>query len=159
MDAKNTVVENHHRSRASLASRARHRANTARTRTEKTEVITPGEDEIQIDLDGPRAVREFNRRVRQFRHWLQELDECRMMVLPSRSGKRGHYHVTVRTGRPIHTDLHRVCLASLFGSDPIREIINYVRVTQNRPYPICFFRATNVSPQREKWTRLREILR
>ena len=80
----------------------------------------------------------------------------RMSVASSRSGRRGHHHVTIRTAAAL-SDTQRVLLAILLGSDPVREIINYVRVSECRPFPICFLRLKNVRRPADKWRRIREI--
>lgn len=156
MDRKNPVAENQH-SRRTHRERISRIANAARNEIAET----PEDDETQIDLDGRRATREFNRRVRILQRFYRT-SKWRMRVRPSRSGKPGHFHITVRAPGEFgigFDNFKRVLLASLLGSDPAREIINFVRVREARPYPICFFRKTNVMRKREKWARFGPIPR
>lgn len=121
-------------------------------------IIEPKAKEIQIDIDGYRAAQEFNRRARLFARFV-DVSHWTMRVERSRSRKPFHFHVTVKIAKQplgslsIREPLHGVLVASLLGSDSTREIINYARVTENRPYPICFFRAKNVRRKGEKSAR------
>jgi len=138
-------------------ARASRQRETVQVRegTPDLEIITPEQDEVQVDLDGPQAVKNFNRRLACLRRWAR-LDGWLMCVRPSRSGERGHYHVTIKLPVEVVTK-ESILIASLLGSDPIREIINYVRVNQDRPYPICFFRTKNVRREADKYRPIAEI--
>jgi len=103
-------------------------------------VIEPRSNELQIDIDGARAMRHYSKqyaileRGGQTRGWKETLK-------PSHT--KGHAHITIRLPRSI-TDLKRVCLQAILGSDPSREAFNYVRVQNRNRYPIVFFEKKSV---------------
>lgn len=153
MDTTRAVAKSHHRERPRRADRTR----TIETR--HTEVIEPNENEIQIDLDGPRAVATFNAQA-TFLASFGIGAEWLMSIVPSRSEKRGRLHVTLKVGPfpqygPVMDE--RILVAVLLGSDLKRETMNYIRVTQSAPYPICFFRKKNVNRKQWFWQKFGPI--
>lgn len=108
----------------------------ARARVLGLQVVEPKPNEIQLDLDSVRAVRQFTSQLQQLeyagltRGWSYQM-------MPSRA--RNHMHVVIALPRPVPLRT-RVLLAALLGSDLKREMFNYIRVLTRRRYPVVLFR-------------------
>lgn len=88
---------------------------------------------LQLDLDGPRAYRQF----RQALPWLAgRLRPVAMAISPSRTP--GHQHVVIHLRRRLTPGL-RVATQLVLGSDRVRERCNLSRLLRGSPYPIVFF--------------------
>ena len=95
----------------------------------------PSPKEIQIDLDGLKAIDAFSRQWWMLRcHGI--VKGWTAKVTPSFTVN--HIHVTIRLphARPLR---ERVLLAALLGSDLKREGFNYIRVVTRRRVPVAFF--------------------
>ena len=112
-------------------------ARVSGAKAQRLIVVEPGPCDVQIDLDGVRAVRHFARqwffleRAKLTRGWTAK-------ITPSPSGRANRCHVviTLPTRRPLK---ERVLLAALLGDDPTRAAFNYVRTVKRRPFPVLFF--------------------
>jgi hypothetical protein len=109
-------------------------------------VVEPKSNELQIDLDGARALRRYGmqfailRRAGLTKGWKEK-------ITPSR--KRGHVHVTIKTDqravkntawpRSQFTILERIGLAAILGDDPARAAFNWCRAALGEKYPVVFF--------------------
>jgi len=110
-----------------------------RAKRAKLILVEPEQDELQIDIDGCRALRHYGAQFAILQkagitHGWKE------SMTPSRA--KNHMHITIKLPRVI-TNLERVCLQSILGSDPMREAFNYVRVNKRTRYPIVFFEKEN----------------
>jgi hypothetical protein len=98
--------------------------------------VEPKRNELQIDLDGARALRTYGmqysilRRSGLTKGW-------RERVRPSKSGG-SHTHVIITMPKPID-NLRRVTFQAVLGSDIKREVYNLCRVINHNRYPIVFF--------------------
>ena len=98
-------------------------------------VVEPARDEIQVDLDGIRAVKCFT-------HQLYILEQgkltagWRFRITASR--RKNHVHVTVKLPKPLPLYI-RILLAVLLGDDRKRAAFNYVRTMNGNKYPVAFF--------------------
>lgn len=108
-----------------------------RARARNLRVVQPKPNEVQIDLDGTRALHTFSRQWRMLKDkglangWRAKF---------SRSFSANHAHITVVL--PCTMSLKtRVFLAALLGSDLKREMFNYIRVSTRRRIPVAFFEA------------------
>jgi hypothetical protein len=98
-------------------------------------VVQPKPNELQIDLDGARALRRYGmqfsilRKAGLARRWKEKIQ-------PSK--KPGHVHITITL--PVKIDnVQRVALQAVLGSDIRREAFNFCRVVKRNKYPIAFF--------------------
>jgi hypothetical protein len=98
-------------------------------------IVEPKKNELQIDLDGARAVRKYGMQFSILRK-AGLTKKWRETIQPSK--KSGHVHVTIKLPSKIN-DLHRVLLQAVLGSDIRREAFNYCRVSKRNKYPIVFF--------------------
>lgn len=99
-------------------------------------IVQPKPNELQIDLDGARALRQYGmqfsilRRAGLTKGW-------RERIQPSKGG-RNRVHVIITL--PFEcTNLMRVCYQAVLGSDIKREAFNLCRVINRNKYPIVFF--------------------
>lgn len=106
-----------------------------RAKRQKLVIVQPAPNQLQIDLDGVRQMRQYGmlysilRKAGITKGW-------RERVAPSK--KANHVHVTITLPKAIG-DLERVTLQAVLGSDVRREAFNYIRVTKRNKYPIVFF--------------------
>ena len=106
-------------------------------------VVEPRPNELQIDLDGARALRVYGMQFSTLRRagltagW-------RERVTPSKSGGN-RVHITITM--PVRVDnFTRVLLQAILGSDIKREAFNYCRVKKGNKYPIVFFEKGHHEP-------------
>lgn len=99
-------------------------------------IVEPKPNELQLDLDGSRAVRRYGmqfsilRKAGLTKGWREKL-------LPSK--KSGHVHVVITIPKAVN-NLERVALQAILGSDIKREAFNYSRVKKHNKYPIVLFK-------------------
>ena len=99
-------------------------------------VVVPKEDELFIDIDTEEQHEEFQNRLMRF---CIEYPNTRIVSdTPSKSGLP-HRHIIVSIGTPFESDFERVALQSCLGSDPMRELLSFVRVWNDVLKPIVFF--------------------
>lgn len=98
-------------------------------------IVEPKPNELQIDLDGARAMRQYGMQYSILYRagltvgWREKI---------SASKKSGHVHVTITMPKPVNNE-RRVLLQCILKSDIKREAFNYVRVVKRNKYPIVFF--------------------
>lgn len=99
-------------------------------------IVEPEKNQIQLDLDGIRAMHRYSAHYTIFKKagltkgWKEKLS-------PSKSGG-SHVHVTI-TMREEVDNVTRVMLQAVLGSDLLRETFNATRVLNKNKYPIVFF--------------------
>ncbi len=99
-------------------------------------VVYPASSELQIDIDSTEQLNTFWRLLAVF---ARNRSVTGVRVSPSPSGRDGRYHVTVTLGVNLVDAMQRVCLQSLLGSDPVREMLSWERVLNADPHPTLFF--------------------
>lgn len=98
-------------------------------------IVEPKPNQLQLDLDGARAVRRYGmlygilRKQGLAKRWQEK-------IIPSK--RVNHVHVIVTLPRRIN-NLERVALQAILGSDITREAFNYCRVKKRNKYPIVLF--------------------
>lgn len=104
-------------------------------------VVMPQANQAQIDIDSKEAYQEFWCRFNRFTDYLglpQPIQE------PSKSGK-DHWHVTMTFPRDL-SDLERLAIQSIFGSDSMREMLNLMRYLTKGVTDSCFFEPKQTVP-------------
>jgi hypothetical protein len=99
-------------------------------------VVEPKANELQIDLDGARALHVYGR---QF-YLLKQAGitkKWKEKIAPSKGGGQ-RVHVTITTPFPLNNVL-RVAFQAVLGSDIKREAFNLCRTIKGNRYPIVFF--------------------
>lgn len=108
----------------------------ARARRSGWKIVEPAPNQLQLDLDGARAIRKYGMqwsilyRAGLTKGWKEKLQ-------PSK--KNGHVHVVITMPKAVD-NLERVALQAVLGSDVKREAFNYCRVKKHNKYPIVLFR-------------------
>jgi hypothetical protein len=69
---------------------------------------------------------------------LDEFGGASCVVHPSPSRAPWHYHITVTLGRKL-SNLERIALQSVAGSDPMRELMSFRRACRGDSDPTLFF--------------------
>lgn len=69
---------------------------------------------------------------------------------PSQSGAPGRCHVVVDIGRPVVSELERVALQAILGSDPVREALSWMHLQQGTTNVSRFFEKMGMPIQFEE---------
>ena len=95
--------------------------------------IFPKDTELQIDIDNEHSFQMFEKQRLILNRFVPIKD---IKIEPSRSGlpKR---HITVTLFDSI-TQIERLALQAMLGSDRVRELLGYVRHKNNDPHPTLF---------------------
>jgi hypothetical protein len=98
-------------------------------------VIFPKPNQLQFDLDTEESYQEFERRL----YWFGfDKGTFTKEVHASNSGLP-HRHVTLTFNGITFTEVQRICLQAVLGSDIIREYLNAKRLWANIPNPTRLF--------------------
>ena len=97
----------------------------------------PQPNELLIDIDSEESLKNFEATFAKF-----DLHVMRILTVvryPSRSGGTGlpQEHVVLTLERDI-TPTERVMFQAFLGSDPMRELLSYVRILNDDPGPTLF---------------------
>lgn len=99
-------------------------------------IVVPKANELLLDIDSEEAFAEFKERYTRAANFnLVEGYSAR----PSKSGTPGRYHVTVRVPGNIDSQLYRVALQAVLGSDWKREMYSIDRINKYDAIPTLFF--------------------
>jgi hypothetical protein len=112
----------------------------SRAKRDGLKVIEPKPNQLQIDLDGARALRQYGmqfsilRRAGLTKRWREQIKN-------SKSGG-SRVHVIITMPKPID-NITRVAYQAALGSDIKREAFNLCRVIKHNKYPIVLFEKKN----------------
>lgn len=101
-------------------------------------VVYPAPNQLQIDIDSDAAYRVFKANIAKLKlHWpfiggIQSIDEH-----PSKSGLPCR-HITVNLKDALQSNLERIVIQLCLGSDPLREMLSYLRVLKRDEHPTLF---------------------
>lgn len=96
------------------------------------EIILPADNELLIDLDTEEQYQTF---LKQYER-LQQDYSCTSRVYPSKSGlPRRHVVVELYFNM---SPFQRIALQAALGSDPMRELLSFIRVMNSDPHPTLF---------------------
>lgn len=112
-----------------------HRDTAAEAAKRDAAIVWPRLDELFIDIDSPAALERFRERFALLEKSLGQ--PLAFDARPSRTP--GHWHVVVMMHRPLKSEIERVCLQSILGSDPNRELFSWVRHELDQRPVSCFF--------------------
>ena len=98
------------------------------------DVVFPKPSELQVDIDSDAAYERYCGVLDRLLHHLPFVTES---ITPSRSGypKR---HIVLTLREPV-TDVQRIALQAILGSDPVRELLSLKRIENGDPHPTLFF--------------------
>lgn len=97
------------------------------------DVVFPKPNELQVDIDSDAA---YERYCGVLDHMLHHFPFVTESITPSRSGypKR---HIVLTLRKPV-TDVQRIALQAILGSDPVRELLSLKRIENGDPHPTLF---------------------
>jgi len=99
--------------------------------------VTPQPNELFIDVDSEESYQRYIKASQCLSSNNFQVDLVR--ATPSKSGGP-HMHIVLRvTATYSLTDMERILLQACLGSDPIREILSYLRIKYGSPYPPTTF--------------------
>jgi hypothetical protein len=97
-------------------------------------IVTPEPNQLLIDIDEESASIQYNQMIGMFCSFFDVVD---IKDNPSKSGAK-HRHITLTLGHPI-SNVERVLLQAILGSDPKRELLSYVRLLRGIEPATLFF--------------------
>lgn len=98
-------------------------------------VKLPAPNQLFVDIDSEDGAMWFCLNIGKVSEQVGVVDTERH---PSRSGTPLHEHVTVTLAREV-TEMERILLQAVLGSDRKREALSWVRLVNNDPNPTLFF--------------------
>jgi hypothetical protein len=102
--------------------------------------VIPTDRELQVDLDSPRALELFKRRIRFFRHQVRtypHLKDWKFSVYYTRS-RSGNRHATIKLSQRM-TVCERITAQILLGDDAKRGVYNFFRYLNGSRWPILLY--------------------
>jgi hypothetical protein len=97
-------------------------------------VVVPEPNQLFIDIDNTGAYQHYNQMLGVVNSFFDVVD---IDDSPSKSG-RPHCHITITLGHPI-SNVERVLLQAILGSDPKRELLSYARLLRGIKPATLFF--------------------
>jgi hypothetical protein len=94
-------------------------------------VVSPGENELFVDIDDAESLAVFDRLIPKI---VEMIPGTTWVTRPSPSGEPNH-HVVVTLGRNLDDVFERVLLQAILGSDRMREVLSWQRATRGDPLP------------------------
>lgn len=99
------------------------------------EVVTPGMDELQIDIDSEDSLRIYEQGMTVLGKYGVDFQEIKRV--PSKDP--GHWHIYLQAPFAVST-IERIAVQAILGSDLKRELYSYLRTVKDSPQPVtCFF--------------------
>ena len=107
---------------------------------EGLEAIYPQHNELQIDIDNEHSYMLLKNQLHIVNKFIGFYN---YKETPSKSGKPWKKHITLTFGYGVtFTNLERVGLQAMLGSDRVRELLSYVQAQSGDPHPTLFLEKT-----------------
>jgi len=97
------------------------------------EVLFPSPNQLYLDLDSEESVNLFLNNLNMLDRHIS-INQCGYQE----SRTPGKYHGIVELNAPVMSDMERVLLQAILGSDPKREFLSYMRILKRDPHPTLF---------------------
>jgi hypothetical protein len=101
------------------------------------EVVLPQDNQLQIDIDDEAAYLVYLGNLKRYKLHFDNNPVILEETKPSKSGKEGHRHITLTLADPVSNEM-RIMLQALLGSDPVRELLSYIRLVNDDEHPTLF---------------------
>lgn len=101
------------------------------------EVALPQDNQLQIDIDDEASYQVYLGNLDRYMVHFSDNPVTFADVLPSKSGAPEKKHITVTLADPISNE-QRILLQALLGSDPVREMLSYIRLVNDDEHPTLF---------------------
>ena len=117
------------------------RSDIATTEATKKEcvIIRPKPNELFIDIDNEAQLNSFKKSFEVF----SKTHACTHTIEPSSSGKQYRYHIVVTLKDETVDAKARILYQAVLGSDPVREVLSFLRLEKDDPMPTIFFEKAN----------------
>lgn len=103
------------------------------------DALIPDEYTLQLDIDGQSDTNEL------FNYCLAVIRRVMTVeIIEEYESRGGNRHVILRVSEPL-SDLERIALQAILGSDPQREALGWMRIRQGIPYPSSLFKPRGVT--------------
>lgn len=100
------------------------------------EIVWPGPDQAQVDIDDKESQERFNRAFPVLR---QIYKKAWTTERPSKSGEPGKKHITVQLGEAVD-NVTRLLIQAALGSDPVRELLGLKKIKAGWVKPTFLFK-------------------
>jgi hypothetical protein len=107
---------------------------TALAKAKGRVVVVPKANELFVDIDSEADMERFQR----IRVTLESFLSLKVDIRPSPSGRPDRHHIVVTLDREV-TEIERVALQAILGSDPTREALSYRRILKGIAPATLFF--------------------
>ncbi len=97
-------------------------------------VVFPNENTLQLDIDSSEAFELYKGRFEKLKQWYRVK---KVKIITSKSGGNCK-HVYIELAESL-SDLERIFLQLLLGSDYMRELLSLQRIRMGDPHPTLFF--------------------
>lgn len=101
------------------------------------EVVLPQDNQLQIDIDNEESYKVYLGNLVRYKLHFADNPVLFTEEKPSKSGKEGKRHITVTLADPISNE-QRILFQALLGSDPVREMLSYIRLVNDDEHPTLF---------------------
>ena len=101
------------------------------------EVVLPQNNQLQIDIDDYASYGVYLGNLKRYKLHFDNNPIILEEKKPSKSGREGNQHITVTLADPISNE-KRILLQALLGSDPVREMLSYIRLVNDDEHPTLF---------------------
>jgi hypothetical protein len=101
---------------------------------EGLDVVYPQDNELQIDIDNEHSKRLLENQLLILNKFV---GPCNYISNASKSGEKWKMHITLVFDRTF-TNLERIGLQAMLGSDRVRELLSYVKLCNGDPHPTLF---------------------
>lgn len=106
----------------------------------KCRIVLPRDNELQLDVDSEEQMARVRSILGDGKSKVRDLIGIKsILVTPSPSGRPGRYHVTVMLNEAVAHETHRVFLQAVLGSDPVRELLAWERISKSIAPVSVFF--------------------
>lgn len=118
------------------------------------EIVVPGKDELQIDIDSEEEYQKFWKRFECLQY--NGVDAEIIYDQPSKSGKNGRRHIVIKM--PIEMDpVKRIAFQAALGSDWVRELLSLLRFENGDVDPTLFVEKKENGNGKKRWAERQPI--
>jgi hypothetical protein len=101
------------------------------------DLVLPADNQLQIDIDSEAALATFNKNLPKFElHFAKVINK---EIVPSKSGDPNKMHITLTLNTDLFDTNAKIAFQAFLGSDPTRELLSYVRWSNNDEHPTLFY--------------------
>ena len=99
----------------------------------------PKPSELFVDIDDQASLDRFDRALATLKTGIFLPKITIVHNSPSPSGRPNRFHIVIDIGRPIVSEIERIALQAILGSDPVREALSWMHLQQGTTNVSRFF--------------------